>query len=349
MKKLLYFFIVSLIFSSCSDDDNNAPIDSGEKFAMVVCEGIWSQNNSTLSRINLDSNSVIDGYFVTINNLELGDQAFSIVKNGDHILVTVSNSNKIEVINAQTGENINTIQLPDNSFPQKIVLDNGKGYVCLLTGNQIQSFDLNTYELIDTYQTGPNPSDFEIYNNKIYVVNSAFGVEGAENGKTIFIIDLTTKEKTIFETKDNPSEIAIDVNNNKLYVTYLGFYMKSNSGVSVFSLDSNLIISDEEYSITGRIEVYNGEAYLLAYETDFNKSTLYKLESGLPVVFIERTENMNRISNFYFNGDELILFDDYRLQADGKVFFYDTNFNLTQTYSVGLGPRSILFYEVSNK
>ena len=108
MKKLkLYVLILlavlSVSFSSCDDDDNK-PKGEFEEGVLVVNEGNFQDANGTISHISPDG-TVTQDLFGTVNNgLALGDVVQSMTIDGDFAYIVVNNSNKMEVVNANTFE-----------------------------------------------------------------------------------------------------------------------------------------------------------------------------------------------------------------------------------------------------
>ena len=108
---LLYVFIsipfVSLL-SSCDTDNENVLAGEYAQGYLVVNEGVFGQNNSSVTHIS-KKNVVKQEVFQTVTNEILGDNLQSISILDDEAYLMVSNSNKIEVVNRGTFEKITTI------------------------------------------------------------------------------------------------------------------------------------------------------------------------------------------------------------------------------------------------
>ena len=106
MKKLKFYAlilvtVISVSFSSCDDDDNQ-PKGKFEEGVFVVNEGNFQDANGTISHISPDG-TVTQDLFGTVNNgLALGDVVQSMSIDGEFAYIVVNNSNKMEVVNANT-------------------------------------------------------------------------------------------------------------------------------------------------------------------------------------------------------------------------------------------------------
>ena len=94
----------------------------------MINEGNFQDADGSISFINPDDGSVKQDLFGSVNNgLALGDVVQSMTIDDDFAYVVVNNSNKIEVVNANTFVSEHTIQ--GLSLPRYFTTLNGKGYV----------------------------------------------------------------------------------------------------------------------------------------------------------------------------------------------------------------------------
>jgi|GEM_PF-2792601 len=354
MKKLFLLLILPLIISSCSDDDKNDAgnglpnLESGN-YLYVLNQGGWKANNASLSLVNLDKNTVTSQFFEALNNFNLGDVAEKIIKYENKAFISVSGSDIVKIINLQNGESLGSITLSKSTFPKRLKIVDNTLFVCGLDSNKIYTYDLDNYNLLGEYETGPNPEDFEIYNNKIYVLNSAKGVVGVENGATLYIIDLNSSETVKVSTKFNPSNIEIDETNNKYYISNIGKWDDTENkmvgqGISEYNLIDNSFVNSWEIENSGRIEFNNNTLYVLSDLGVWGNSTLYEFKGGTATKLIEKPEKFTAFNNFEIHGDKIIMFDVQDYQSDGNIYIYDDYYQLENSYSAGIIPNSALFY-----
>src|SRR5688500_15237380 len=106
MKKLKFYALIlvtvlSVSFSSCDDDDSQ-PKGKFEDGVFVVNEGNFQDANGTISHVSSDGTVTQDLFGSENNGLALGDVVQSMTIDSDFAYIVVNNSNKMEVVNANT-------------------------------------------------------------------------------------------------------------------------------------------------------------------------------------------------------------------------------------------------------
>src|SRR5262245_4125380 len=130
MNNLKYLFSIAIVafsftFSSC-DDENKAKGDF-QTGVFVVNEGNFLDADGSVSFIH-PSEAVTQDLFGTVNDgRALGDVVQSMTISGDLAFVVVNNSNKVEIVNANTFQAIHTIT--NVKLPRYFTTLNGKGYL----------------------------------------------------------------------------------------------------------------------------------------------------------------------------------------------------------------------------
>lgn len=81
----------------------------GNNQLMVLDQGKFGSNNSTLTKYDVLNQQTINNYFESINKKGLGDTGQDMIKYGSKIYVAVYNSSVIHVIDSKTGSLIKTI------------------------------------------------------------------------------------------------------------------------------------------------------------------------------------------------------------------------------------------------
>lgn len=119
----------SFIFSSCSSDDNDGgPAGEFASGVFVVNEGNFQDADGSITHYNSGNGTATQAIYNTTNNgAILGDVVQSMSISGDLAYLVVNNSNKVEVVNANTFESEYTIT--DVSLPRYFTTFNGKGYI----------------------------------------------------------------------------------------------------------------------------------------------------------------------------------------------------------------------------
>lgn len=277
MKKnllLLLIFLLSLTLYSCSDDDDTIvdPPQPATQGVFVVNEGLYGQNNSSLTYHSLEDNTTSQNVFQSTNNgSKLGDTANDIFIFGNQAYITVDNSNKIEIIDTETFESLGTIDLGSGSNPREvIVLDENTGYVTSLYNQQVIKFNPTTLSITARITVGQNPEGIEEAGGKLFVANSGFGMDN-----TISVINTATDEveKTL-TVAPNPRIIVED--GNDLYVVCTGLFDETGRG-GVYKIDpvsatvTDTVVIDGN---PGEAAVVPGNAILVVNSTGIQQVAL---------------------------------------------------------------------------
>ncbi|MDM8159737.1 hypothetical protein QUH73_07925 [Labilibaculum sp. K2S] len=217
MKKVLNLalglLVASVLFVSCSDDDNEIPQLKGN---FVLNEG---SANGSISLID-DDDKVTLNYFVAVNGIALGQYPQSMAMNDEYAFIVVttgSGAGYVEVVTASDFMHYATIS--GLSYPREIAFADGKAYVSNGNGsdanyakenNQVYVIDLKTMTKTKEIAVGAGPEKMIVSGNKLYVANSG-GWSNDDN--TVSVIDVDTDEvvKTI-TVKSCPKDMVEDAN-----------------------------------------------------------------------------------------------------------------------------------------
>jgi YVTN family beta-propeller protein len=138
----------------------------------------------------------------------------AVSKDGKRLYVVAQESNQLLVINTETRNVLNKIQV--GVYPHSIVTDNSgkRAYVSNQWSDNVSVIDLETFKVVDTLKTGNGPAGISLSsdNKFLYVVNSF--------SSDISVIDLNTGEELKrFNAGNNPTGIQLSPNGKDLYVT----------------------------------------------------------------------------------------------------------------------------------
>jgi len=354
MKTKLFaiLILVMTLFTACDVEDvkpdENLPIATGN--LLILSEGAWGQNNSTLAHYNLTEKTTDVNYFYTKNNRGLGDLANDMIKYGNKIYIVVNGSSQIEVINAKTGVSIKQIPFFSGDVakePRYIVSHKGKVYVSSYD-DTVTRIDTTTLNIDGTCNVGRDPEQLCVANDKLYVTNS--GGKGWATGnfdKTVSVIDIATfKETAKIEVGINPSKIKANDDGN-LYLVTNGNYSTDFGKFQRVDTQTNTVKTYEEVSVTD-FAIYKNQIFLYSYpnlvkifdcvKEKITNSNFIADESGFqyPKTYSVQVDSYN--GNVYFTDTDYI--------SNGNVYCYDLNGNLKyQIVNVGLNANKILFLE----
>ncbi len=360
MKLRFYYFLLiflSVFIVSCSDDNDGVePIKPVETSGFFTCnEGVWNQlNSSSLSFYSFDESKLYTNYFSQVNSRVLGDTPNQMATYGSKMYCVVTGSGIIEVMNAQTGESIQQVEMKkDNGAskePRQIAFYQGKAYICSFD-NTVCRIDTASLIVDKTISIGNAPDGICVVNGKIYISNSGMG-----GGNTVSVIDVVTftKNKDI-TVRLNPGKMIADEYGD-VYVISKGDYTP-NLKSCLQRIDSN---KDELVDTFGfeasNFTICDDLAYVYSYEYDDS----YNVINQKLISFDVKTETLLK-DNFITDGTKLDIpyaisvnpqdkyvyvanVTDYTGKADILQFNPEGKLQ-KKIVDVGISPNSIVFVE----
>lgn len=224
MNKLKYLFplllALPLLFVACGDDDNDivtpgptidpntdtasigsvyylpevkAPSKSLDNL-ILVCEGLWGQDNSKL--VNIKDTTLTNDWFRTVNpGMKLGDTGNDIIQVNDTLIaISVNWSNIIQYIYPDGRAIAATEELPNN---RKLATDSVRYLYCTSYADHgyVAKIDMVTKKIVATCATGYEPEGIAYYNGKLYIANTGgYSFQEKDHGyeTTVEVIDAET-------------------------------------------------------------------------------------------------------------------------------------------------------------
>lgn len=350
MNSIKYLFIALLIFSSCKKKESEeTPItDSFQNGILVLNEGLFQHNNSSLTWIDLSNEKVSHDVFLDLNNRPLGDTGNDLLSYGGKIYISVTGSSTVEVLDKRTLKSIkqipfnynNTAQEPRNLsfYAENVFVSSFDGYV--------SAIDTTTLKIQKRIEVGRNPEGICVSNQSLFVANSG-GLDFQNPDTTVFEIDLNTLEVIdTFVVGENPGSIIGDQFNN-IYVVKRGDYINNPSElIRINTIDNsvtNLGIAASTLSMRGD----------LMYISYFNHSTSTSLVSvydcATQTLITPNFINNQEITTLFgvepYMNDQLICLDAMNFTNTGYLRFFNQTGIISNSIKVGLNPNSIIHYE----
>ncbi len=237
MKRLLMtgLAVVLMLFSACKKEN-----EKGGQYAsgtFVVNEGVFQGNNGSVDFYDPLAGNIETGIFMKENLRPLGDVVQSMTVFRDRAYIVVNNSQKVEVVDAESFRSLHTITGVD--YPRFFLgIDEGKGY--LSDGNlegQIWKIDLDSYLITGRIPVGKGPEKMLLLNGKVYVLNSG----GWSYDSTLSVIDPSTDEvlgKLV--VGDQPVDMVVDAG-GMIWVLCMGRTVWNDSYTEVLEETSSLL------------------------------------------------------------------------------------------------------------
>lgn len=348
MKTLKHFNVallfLTILFSGC--DDSEKPKGEFATAVFVVNEGNFLDADGTISSINPSTGVVAHDLFGSVNDgRALGDVVQSMTIDRDVAYIVVNNSNKMEVVNANTFESLYTIE--NLSLPRYFITHNGKGYVSEWVNfsdpGRISVIDIETHTVTGTIVTDYGAENLIAVNGKIYVSNSFTN--------TVSVIDPATAQLiNSIQVGHTPGSLLMD-DENKLWVICGGGYDLDYNPQN----DGKLVqIDPATNALIKTIELNSNVAAKAAMDKS-KTNILYYAGSSVYKVNVSATQKptapfITEVASTGFYGigidpktDVIYLSDANGFATNGKAFRYTSTGVPIDIIATDRGPNSFVF------
>lgn len=259
------FTVIACLFVSCSmdpADDTDMPTESGSgDRLLVLCEGLWGLDNSTISYV--DNGVLTNGWFKQQNpGMHLGDTGNDIIQVNDTLIaVSVNWSNIIQYMYPDGKAIAATEDIPNN---RRLATDGERYLFCTSYANKgyVAKVDLVTKQIVSTCKVGYEPEGIAYYEGKLFIANTggySFQEKDHQYESTISVVDAESMQELR----------RIDVGCVNLYGTMsqCGQFVCINSAGDYYDIKPKTVVLDMS---TEEFRVYDFPAtYNCVYENRF--------------------------------------------------------------------------------
>lgn len=342
MKKI-YFLILAFVISYA-----NAQTEG----ILVLNEGGIGSSNAEVSFINNQS-VVTNNYFkLKNNNATLGDTGQDIKVFGDKIFVVLNYSNTIKVINKSDFSLITTIST-NLANPRYIAFSGNKFYVTNWGNNgptnYVSVYDLSTYAHETNIPVGDGPEKIFAKNNKLYVLlKGGFGLNHFMD-----VINTTTNTvESQVNVGDSPNSIF--EKDNLLYIMSSGNpYASTSFGtLTVYNTTTQTTASTTTFPVGVKPSYMDTDGTNIYY---MNEASIYKTPIASPSITTAPIAvtpiTVNSYGTAYgFNvvNNKIYAADPSGYTATGKIYAYDLQGSLLNTFTVTSLPNQIIAYNTAS-
>ena len=356
--KHLIIILLTLLLVGCNDmyDVPREPIwnDSTETTQLLVLsEGLFNMNNSTLALVNLQTGDIDYDHFRSTNGRGLGDTGNDMQLYGSKIYITVNISSQLEVIDAHTHQSIKRIALfnDDNVArqPRYVTFHHNKAYVSCFDG-WVARIDTASLEIDGWAQCGNNPDHLTVCNNKLYVSNSG-GLDNPFYDNSVSVIDLEScNEIRRIQVGVNPGPIVAD-SEGDVYVITRGDY--DDEDYTLHKIDSEIDTVVETFTQLHPLKmiVHNDLAYMYSYNYKSGEQWIKVFDCLTDKVINENfiTDGTKIQTPFSLtinpaNGD-LYITEAYNYVLWGDVLCFNRDGQLRfRLNEIGLNPNAVIIF-----
>lgn len=342
MKRKFNHFYLSLLggalltLGACSKNDDPEPIPIPDNIGMFILnEGQFGQQNASLGFLKFKDGSYSD----TTN---LGNNANDIIRFGGNMYITVTESNKVVVVNYYSGKIVKTIPMKQ---PRHLAYL-GKNVFVTNYNNRVVAIDTTSLSAIDSIEVGRTPEEIVRMNGKLYVANSG-SKDGWSNGnfdKTISVLNPSplSISRTI-EVAENVTSLTADSARNRLYANAAAIDANRPSRLYVINTQSE---NEAPVKLTfgaSRMVIVDNQALLISDNFEASKKLvlLMNLTNRNTEKFIENNEIKDPYGLGFENG-QIWIADANGYSGKGKVYVYNnTTFNTS--INVNYVPKKFIF------
>jgi len=317
INKISFILVLSIFFlNACSNDDDlnlpdveveeeEEPIAAFQTGILISNEGPFGSGSGSVSFINSNLTSVQNTIYEAVNGETLGNIVQSIgFDSGDQAYIISNNSNRVDVVNRFTFEQIQRIETGLQN-PRFFIEANGFGYISNWgdpvdpNDDYIAVLDIRTFEMITTIPVSEGPEELLFNGTSIYVTQQGgFGV----NDVVTVINPANNQVISEIQVAEVPNGLQLDSQGN-LWVLCGGFatfdsspFPESQGRLVRINTDSNTV--DQSFDFPMELHpnflnidgdtiyyflnggVFTGSAldYTLPTDPSFNTSFLWNME-----------------------------------------------------------------------
>jgi hypothetical protein len=352
----LLSLVLAVLFFGCENpepiNNNNNKDTSKTNIALVLCEGLYGYDNTTVSKINLLDFSVINDFTSSENpNFRIGDTGNDIIVKGDTFFVVVTTSKAVEYFDLRDGKLLGYVKFEGNYGPRRIAfISDTLALVTDLYADCLHILNISSNKIVGKIQVGPAPEFLAIYKDKAFVANSGYGDFRANEPKagTFSVVNLKNfqEEKTI-SVGPNPIEVIVCDDVGSIFVSYnhLPSLWKDSVG-GIVEFDLNTLERKREWKSFAPRSLFwaKSEKALYFISNDLIKKIEYnsgKLDTVL--VNSKPTEVWYSLALDEYNG-LLMIGNAKNYTVEGEVSIYSNKESkaFITTIKVGVNPNKIL-------
>lgn len=352
MKYLIPIMILASLLVGCNpEEEDDDDVITARPFFYVVNEGAFGYSNSSISLYYTDDGSMVNNAFYKVNNRSIGDVLQSVTIIGSRAYLMVNASDKIEVVDAKTIEQISTINnVPKPRYMVELT-DTTAAISTWSNGGEVLFVNLKTLNITKTVKCGNGAENMLWKNEKLFVCNAG----GYSADSTITMIDIADNYSTNqIYLGNNPTDI-VDIGLNQIFVLCRGRLIydanwnvigESRASIALVNTETGLPLHEYELPAgyhpacleanPAKTKLYFGGGYDFQgiYEFDIASATV----SSTPLINESFYGfNVNPADGSFFCTQAP------NFSTSGSLKIYDSAGTLKSTLEAGIGPNGVVF------
>jgi hypothetical protein len=348
---IVYLLLSVTMLSACKKEDEpqvEEPFfEDYATGAYVINEGAFLANNASLTHIS-NAGTVTNDVYYQVNGVELGDVFQSFAAIGDRGFAVLNNSQKIEVVDLKTMENIGTITGLD--YPRYMVAsENNTAY--LSDGSfagSLKIINTQTLALTGSIAVGSGPNQLIALNSEVWVCNEGgFGLDS-----TISVVSTSSNSVVeVIEVGYRPADIVRDALGNVWVLCAGETYYDENWAVSGHSPAMLYRIDEATRQVISSIQVGQLGDHPKQLEVSPDGTVIYYENSGvykfdlingdMPGVAIVSSARAGL--SVHPTSGEIWCASISDFTNPSQIFVYSNEGSLLKSYTSGIGTNAIRF------
>jgi len=353
--QLLLLF--TILFTSCINQPEEPAQEiftNAQTGALILSEGLWGMDNSSLSRYDFATENVIKDYFKLTNpGFHLGDIANSMILRNDTAYIAVTTAKTVFSISVSSGKLLNSMILTGNHAPRKLcIFDDENAFVSDLYSNSVIQFNPKTMKEIREIPVGPAPEGMCMNGIYLFVANSGYGDYLADRPKagTVSVIDvLSGLEIQNFIAGPNVVDVKINKKTNSLFAIYNNLPSRKNETGGIIEFNLTDLTLRRKWVTPALSVCFAPGGDTLFFLNKFGVALIDLKNSADSIRQLIVNPNKNDIwysLSYYYPNNSLWVGNAKNYQVNGEVLIYNLRFPETfyKKFDVGVNPNTIVFY-----
>lgn len=348
-KNLLFILLIAMFFYSCSKDENSVEPVVSTTGILIVNEGGFGQNNSTLSYYDFEKQiSYKDVYGPANDGAFLGDVANSVEIFEGKAYIAVNGSQKIEIVDLANFKSLGFIDLGPGSSPRELVIINStSGYVTSF-GTKLYKFNPTTRAVVSSIEVGANPEGIVQSNGKLFIARSGDFMSGYDN--KVIIVDINTDAVIDSVIVGVNPRITMKNDAGDVFVVCTGTYFDATNGkggiYKINPITNQAVDSFIIFSNPGEACIANDKIYVVNSDGVLSIDLLTGIINATPVINGMAVNSMyGVVYSIAFDpiGQKIYCGNPKDFVQDGEIVVYDLDYNEINRFDVGINPGVIQF------
>jgi len=340
-KFLAAAFIGSILFTSCSSDDDfsdkpDEPLGNYDNGILVLNEG----GTGTVTYISEDLQTSEQAIYQAVNEGDdLGAYTQSIFFDDDLAYIISNGSNLITVVNRYTFELVGKVESGLN-LPRYGVVENGKAYVTNqadYTTDQddyVAIINLETLEVEQSVVIGNTVEYIEEEDGLLYIQNASYNI-----GSKISVFNPTTNTvDNIIETETGLNSFEIE--DDAIYALSGNALEKFN--LNTLELESTLALS-YDLGAAANLDIEDDQIYFTVVNSVYTMAMNADVAPEDALLTYNTSSAWGVMYGFEVEDDRIYVADGGDFVSDSFVEVYDLEGNLLSNITVGVGPNGFYF------